>query len=83
MSIIGMGLNLNIRRIIFSSLIKQQTRSTTAQVGEMNSVGNDMERDEITTSQALQIAGRAGRYRTEFPDGLVTTLNAEDCKFLF
>jgi len=73
---IGMGLNLNIRRIIFTSLIKQQTKSTTGQEVELNSNS-----DEITTSQALQIAGRAGRYRTEFPDGLVTTLNPQDCEF--
>ena len=31
-----------------------------------------MELDDITTSQALQIAGRAGRFNTQFQDGFVT-----------
>ena len=64
---IGMGLNLNIGRIIFNSLIKP----TTNEKGEK-------EMDTITTSQALQIAGRAGRYGTKFAHGYVTTLKGED-----
>nr|CAG4646068.1 EOG090X01V1 [Macrothrix elegans] len=64
---IGMGLNLNIGRIIFNSLIKP----TVNEKGE-----KDM--DTISTSQALQIAGRAGRYGTQFSRGFVTTLKHED-----
>nr|CAG4646846.1 EOG090X01V1 [Megafenestra aurita]SVE92244.1 EOG090X01V1 [Megafenestra aurita] len=64
---IGMGLNLNIGRVIFNSLIKP----TVNEKGEK-------EMDTISTSQALQIAGRAGRYGTQFPIGYVTTLKNED-----
>lgn len=52
---IGMGLNLSIRRVIFYSLVKPV----------MNERG-EREIDTISTSQALQIAGRAGRYGTQF-----------------
>lgn len=64
---IGMGLNLNIGRVIFNSLIKP----TVNEKGEK-------EMDTITTSQALQIAGRAGRYGTQFSTGYVTTMKNED-----
>ncbi len=37
-----------------------------------------IEMEYITTSQALQIAGRAGRYNTQFQDGYVTTLKKYD-----
>jgi ATP-dependent RNA helicase SUPV3L1/SUV3 len=47
---IGMGLNLNIRRIIFYSLKKPQLR-------ERKSGQETVEIENITTSQALQIAG--------------------------
>ena len=47
---VGMGLNLNIRRMIFYSVTKVQ----------LNEDG-DKEIDILTVSQALQIAGRAGR----------------------
>jgi ATP-dependent RNA helicase SUPV3L1/SUV3 len=73
---IGMGLNLNISRIIFTSLVKQQQRSKGDEQPHINNS------DEISTSQALQIAGRAGRYNTQFSRGLVTTLNSQDCKFV-
>jgi len=68
---IGMGLNLSIRRIIFYSLIKPT----------MNEKG-EREMDTISVSQALQIAGRAGRYGTQFPKGYVTTLKKEDLPVL-
>lgn len=64
---IGMGLNLNIGRVIFNSLIKPS----------MNEKG-EKEMELITTSQALQIAGRAGRYGTQFAHGYVTTFKNED-----
>ena len=72
---IGMGLNLNIRRIIFTEITKHQSKI------DKNGVSTK-EREELSTSQALQIAGRAGRYKTEFSDGKVTTLNPEDCKLI-
>ena len=59
---IGMGLNLNIGRIIFSSLLKFD--------------GDSMK--PLSVSQAKQIAGRAGRYGTEFSDGKVTCLERRD-----
>lgn len=64
---IGMGLNLSIRRIIFYSLIKP----TVNEKGEK-------EMDTISVSQALQIAGRAGRYGTQWENGFVTTYKPED-----
>lgn len=68
---IGMGLNLSIRRIIFYSLIKPT----------MNEKG-EKEMDTISVSSALQIAGRAGRYGTQWEEGYVTTFKAEDLKTL-
>lgn len=68
---IGMGLNLSIRRVIFYSLIKPT----------MNEKG-EREMDTISTSQALQIAGRAGRYGTQFSKGFVTTFKSEDLPVL-
>lgn len=64
---IGMGLNLSIRRIIFYSLIK-----TT-----MNEKG-EREMDVISVSSALQIAGRAGRFGTQWEEGFVTTFKPDD-----
>uniref|UniRef100_T1IGF0 ATP-dependent RNA helicase SUV3 homolog, mitochondrial n=1 Tax=Rhodnius prolixus TaxID=13249 RepID=T1IGF0_RHOPR len=63
---IGMGLNF-IKRIIFYSLIKPI----------MNENG-EKEMDVISVSQALQIAGRAGRFGTQFDKGSVTTFKSED-----
>jgi len=66
---VGMGLNLNIRRIVFHSIHKIQL---TAE--------GDKEVDLISVSQALQIAGRAGRYGTAWETGYVTTFKHEDLK---
>jgi len=52
---VGMGLNLNIRRIIFYSVTKVQLTEN-----------GDKEMDLISVSQALQIAGRAGRLEIVF-----------------
>ena len=60
---IGMGLNLNIRRIVFFSLRKQQAREKK---NKDDSSSQSTELDYITTSQALQIGGRAGRFNTAF-----------------
>ena len=64
---IGMGLNLNIQRIIFYSLTKLQLTDS----GE-----KDM--DVISVSQALQIAGRAGRFNTQWETGYVTCFHQEE-----
>ena len=68
---IGMGLNLNIKRIIFYSLVKP----TINEKGEK-------EIDFIPVSMAKQIAGRAGRYGTQYADGEVTTFKASDLSML-
>ncbi|XP_022854284.1 ATP-dependent RNA helicase SUV3, mitochondrial isoform X4 [Olea europaea var. sylvestris] len=63
---IGMGLNLNISRIIFSTLKKF----------------DGVEMRDLYVSEIKQIAGRAGRYRSKFPVGEVTCLDAEDLPLL-
>ncbi|KAL6571480.1 RNA helicase [Orobanche hederae] len=63
---IGMGLNLNISRIIFSALKKF----------------DGVEMRDLTVPEIKQIAGRAGRYRSKFPVGEVTCLDAEDMPLL-
>lgn len=68
---IGMGLNLSIKRIIFNSLVKPS----------INEKG-EKEMDTISTSQALQIAGRAGRFSSVFNEGEVTTMHRDDLPVL-
>ncbi|GFR98358.1 ATP-dependent RNA helicase SUV3 homolog, mitochondrial-like Protein [Elysia marginata] len=68
---IGMGLNLAIKRIVFYSVMKPM----------MNDKG-EIEMDLISTSQALQIAGRAGRYNTAYEHGEVTTFYSKDLRIL-
>ncbi|KAG6798484.1 ATP-dependent RNA helicase SUV3, mitochondrial [Apis mellifera caucasica] len=68
---IGMGLNLHIRRIIFYSLIQP----TINKKGEIDI-------STISVSTALQIAGRAGRYGTQWSKGFVTTYKPEDLSLL-
>lgn len=68
---IGMGLNLSIKRIIFNSLIKPT----------INEKGEKL-METISTSQALQIAGRAGRFSSKFKDGEVTTMHRDDLPVL-
>jgi ATP-dependent RNA helicase SUPV3L1/SUV3 len=63
---IGMGLNLNIRRVVFESLEKYD--------GEFVRY--------LSVSQAKQIAGRAGRYKSQWGNGLVTTLERNDFPIL-
>lgn len=63
---IGMGLNLNISRIIFSTLEKFDGSETR----------------DLTVSEIKQIAGRAGRFRSQFPVGEVTCLHKEDLPLL-
>ncbi|XP_041651421.1 ATP-dependent RNA helicase SUPV3L1, mitochondrial [Cheilinus undulatus] len=68
---IGMGLNLSIKRIIFNSLIKPN----------VNEKG-EKQMETISTSQALQIAGRAGRFSSKFKEGEVTTMHRDDLPVL-
>ncbi|XP_019339926.1 ATP-dependent RNA helicase SUPV3L1, mitochondrial isoform X1 [Alligator mississippiensis] len=68
---IGMGLNLSIKRIIFNSLVKP----SISEKGEK-------EMQAITTSQALQISGRAGRFSSVFKEGEVTTMHWDDLRLL-
>ncbi|XP_057959678.1 ATP-dependent RNA helicase SUV3, mitochondrial isoform X2 [Malania oleifera] len=63
---IGMGLNLNISRIIFSTLEKFD--------------GTEMR--ELAVPEIKQIAGRAGRYGSKFPVGEVTCIDVEDLPLL-
>ncbi|KAB2625445.1 ATP-dependent RNA helicase SUPV3L1 [Pyrus ussuriensis x Pyrus communis] len=66
---IGMGLNLNISRIIFSTMMKF----------------DGFEMRELTVPEVKQIAGtvvRARRYGSKFPVGEVTCLNADDLSLL-
>jgi len=64
---VGMGLNLNIRRVIFYSINKIHLMEN-----------GDKEVDIISVSQALQIAGRAGRFGTQWETGYVTTFKDEE-----
>ncbi|CAG5133205.1 unnamed protein product [Candidula unifasciata] len=68
---IGMGLNLAIKRVVFYSVTKPM----------LNDKG-EKEMDLISTSQALQIAGRAGRYNTAYEQGEVTTFYSKDLNIL-
>lgn len=68
---IGMGLNLSIKRIIFNTLVKPNVNEK----GEKHI-------ETISTSQALQIAGRAGRFSSKFKEGEVTTMHRDDLPVL-
>lgn len=68
---IGMGLNLSIKRIIFNTLVKPNVNEK----GEKHM-------ETISTSQALQIAGRAGRFSSKFKEGEVTTMHRDDLPIL-
>ncbi|CAG7906477.1 unnamed protein product [Brassica rapa] len=63
---VGMGLNLNIRRVVFYSLSKYNGDKVVP----------------VPASQVKQIAGRAGRRGSVYPDGLTTTLHLEDLTYL-
>jgi len=66
---VGMGLNLNIRRMVFYSINKVQLTKDGERVVNL-----------ISVSQALQIAGRAGRFGTKWETGYVTTFKPEELK---
>uniref|UniRef100_A0A7N0UCD5 RNA helicase n=2 Tax=Kalanchoe fedtschenkoi TaxID=63787 RepID=A0A7N0UCD5_KALFE len=63
---VGMGLNLNIRRVVFYGLSKYNGDKIVP----------------VAASQVKQIAGRAGRRGSIYPDGLTTTLHLEDLDYL-
>uniref|UniRef100_A0A1D1YJ35 RNA helicase n=1 Tax=Anthurium amnicola TaxID=1678845 RepID=A0A1D1YJ35_9ARAE len=63
---IGMGLNLNISRIIFSTMEKF----------------DGFESRQLSVPEIKQIAGRAGRYGSKFPVGKVTCIDADDLPLL-
>lgn len=63
---VGMGLNLNIRRVVFYGLSKYNGDKIVP----------------VPASQVKQIAGRAGRRGSRYPDGLTTTLHLEDLDYL-
>ncbi|KAG0526116.1 hypothetical protein BDA96_06G117600 [Sorghum bicolor] len=63
---VGMGLNLNIRRVVFYSLAKY----------------NGERMVPVPASQVKQIAGRAGRRGSVYPDGLTTTFLKDDLDYL-
>eukprot|EP00850_Spirogloea_muscicola_P016733 SM000138S00040 [mRNA] locus=s138:164928:169646:- [translate_table: standard] len=63
---VGMGLNLNIRRVIFWSLHKFDGLST----------------NPIPPPQVKQIGGRAGRRGSLWPEGMTTTFFAHDLPYL-
>eukprot|EP00611_Tribonema_gayanum_P025198 TRINITY_DN568_c1_g2_i3.p1 TRINITY_DN568_c1_g2~~TRINITY_DN568_c1_g2_i3.p1 ORF type:complete len:961 (+),score=366.71 TRINITY_DN568_c1_g2_i3:183-3065(+) len=64
---IGMGLNLNIRRIIFHTVIKRGARGT-ARV--------------IEPTLLKQIAGRAGRMSSKWDTGEVTAFTEDDMRYI-
>ncbi|GJR82866.1 ATP-dependent RNA helicase [Tanacetum coccineum] len=63
---VGMGLNLNIRRIVFYSLSKYNGDKIVP----------------VLALQVKQIAGRAGRRGSIYLDGLTTTLHLDDLDYL-
>uniref|UniRef100_M4BBS7 RNA helicase n=1 Tax=Hyaloperonospora arabidopsidis (strain Emoy2) TaxID=559515 RepID=M4BBS7_HYAAE len=65
---IGMGLNLNIKRIVFATVKKWS--------------GNSGGMIDIPPSLAKQIAGRAGRYGSDYASGVATCLLKEDLEYL-
>lgn len=65
---VGMGLNLNIGRVVFAT-VKKFSGGRSGMV-------------DITPSLAKQIAGRAGRYGSAFSTGVATTLLADDLSYL-
>lgn len=64
---VGMGLNLNIRRVVFATVKKYS--------GSGGMI-------DIPPSLAKQIAGRAGRYGSDFASGEATCLLEEDLEYL-
>lgn len=63
---VGMGLNLAIRRVVFSGVRKF----------------DGQEERLLTTAEVKQVAGRGGRFGSRLPSGLVSATSAADLEFL-
>ena len=63
---IGMGLNLNIKRIIFNSIFKFNGEAVV----------------RLSHSEIKQIAGRAGRRNSPYPNGEVTCRDPRDLSYI-
>ncbi|KAI8051836.1 P-loop containing nucleoside triphosphate hydrolase protein [Thamnidium elegans] len=63
---VGMGLNLNIKRIVFTTVEKF----------------NGKKFSYVSIPQLKQIAGRAGRFGTAYSEGEVTTLKPNDLNYV-
>ncbi|KAI7867668.1 P-loop containing nucleoside triphosphate hydrolase protein [Spinellus fusiger] len=63
---IGMGINLNIKRVVFSTVVK------------FNGVTNT----HISIPQLKQIAGRAGRFGTAYSSGEVTAMDSSSLDYI-
>lgn len=63
---IGMGLNLNIKRIIFNTMLKSDGEKII----------------QLPHTSVKQISGRAGRRSSPYPDGIVTCRNPDDMEYL-
>ncbi|CAO3632708.1 unnamed protein product [Mucor hiemalis] len=63
---VGMGLNLNIKRIVFTTVEKYDGKSFRY----------------VSIPQLKQIAGRAGRFGTAYNEGEVTTLKPSDLEYV-
>jgi ATP-dependent RNA helicase SUPV3L1/SUV3 len=67
---VGMGLNLNIGRVIFHALHKREGGRT------------EKKRVEVSPSAVKQIAGRAGRRSSNYKHGKTTCMDAENIALL-
>lgn len=63
---VGMGLNLQINRMVFSTVEKF----------------DGTERRKLSVTESKQIGGRAGRYNSSYATGTVLALNKRDAKHL-
>lgn len=63
---IGMGLNLNIKRVIFNSIFKYNGEKVV----------------RLSHSEIKQISGRAGRRNSPYPHGEVTCRDPRDLQFI-
>jgi ATP-dependent RNA helicase SUPV3L1/SUV3 len=63
---IGMGLNLNIKRVIFNSIFKYNGEKVT----------------RLSHSEIKQISGRAGRRNSPYPHGEVTCRDSRDLPYI-
>ena len=87
---IGMGLNLNISRIIFSTMKKFDgicTRELTVPeikqiAGIIFALNCFIPGSSLFPACLILFLGRAGRYGSKFPVGEVTCLDAEDLPLL-